>query len=167
MKGTENMSVDGVELDASVMDAEEYIDVMIVEADKNPYMAQIPEGLDNLMEIVGGELEITILEEKDIAIISDKDAYDKGREPNRMLFDKEGEPYDIICGNFMIAGVDNEHLTSLSMEQAEECYKEFYGPMFFGISEDRGIADMEHEHGLTEELCDREMDWNDEREFWD
>lgn len=159
------MSVDGIELDRDVMSEEQDIDVMIVEADKHPYMAQIPNNTENMMEIIGGELNITIWEDKEVALVCDMNAFEKGREPNRMLFDKEGEPYDIICGNFIIAGgVEDGHLTSLSMEQAKECYEEFYGLTFFGVSKDESLTDIKDEK--TEDLYKRDESWNEEREFW-
>ena len=39
------------------------INVMIVEADKHPYMARIPDTVESKMEIVGGVVERVNLEE--------------------------------------------------------------------------------------------------------
>ncbi len=148
--------------------SEKDIDVMIVEADKKPYMASIPNDMECIKEIVGGEIQTINLDNSDVMILCNKNAYINGREPNRIIFDKEGEPRDIICGNFIIVGKEGNDNRSLSIGEARECYRTFCGPMFYGIEEDKPISRMGYGriNGYEYDELSRECSWDEEREFW-
>ena len=148
--------------------SEKDIDVMIVEADKKPYMASIPNDMENIKEIIGGEVNISIMDEKDVALICDRDGLEEGREPNRILFDNEGEPYDIVYGNFVLTGVKDNDIVSLSQDDAKEYYLEFHQPTFYGIKPDIDAVEKEYsKEPETEIFPEKEKEWEIEREFWE
>ena len=147
------------------MEREETIDVLIVEADKHPYMATIPNSEEAKKEIVGGELATIFPHNHETAIIYGADAQSIGREPNRVLFeDGTGEPYDIISGIFFVVGVTEETYRSLEKSEAGEFFVEFYNTEFFGLNEDREVTYGEYEqHYKSYE----EVMWHkEEMDFW-
>lgn len=147
--------------------SEKDIDVMIVEADKKPYMASIPNNMESIKEIVGGEINVSIMDGKDVALICDKDGLEEGREPNRILFDNEGEPYDIVYGNFVLTGVKDNDIISLSQDNAKEYYLEFHQPTFYGIRPDADGVEKEYSKESEPDISpERENDWDMERDFW-
>ncbi len=148
--------------------SEKDIDVMIVEADKRPYMVSIPNDMENIKEIVGGEVNISIMDGKDVALICDRDGLEDGREPNRILFDNEGEPYDIVYGNFVLTGVKDNDIISLSQDDAKEYYLEFHQPTFYGIRPDIDVVEKEYSKEPESEISlEIENYWDIERESWE
>lgn len=148
--------------------SEKDIDVMIVEADKKPYMASIPNNMESIKEIVGGEINVSIMDGKDVALICDRDGLEEGREPNRILFDNEGEPYDIVYGNFVLTGVKDNDIVSLSQDDAKEYYLEFHQPTFYGIKPDIDAVEKEYsKEPETEIFPEKGKEWEIEREFWE
>ena len=155
------------------------INVMIVEADKHPYMAAIPDKEGILGNAIGGNTQVLELNEE-VGIVYDVDGYERGREPNRILFNKDGEPEEILCGTFAVVGMEKGCIASLTIEKAGQYFSEFYEPTFFGIDYDREVTYSEYageyqrnafgccEKEIEEQFGRREMEaaWDDEREFW-
>lgn len=156
------------------------INVMIVEADKHPYMAAIPKEEGCLGNVIGGKAGVLKINEE-VGIVYDVEGYERGREPNRILYNKEGEPGDILCGTFVVVGILEGNITSLTVEKAGRYFSEFYEPTFFGIDYDREVTYNEYAREYQRNAfggCEREIEeqgnrrrgmeeaWYGEREFW-
>ena len=59
---------------------------------------------------------------------------------NRALTDPHGMPYDIVCGTFFLAGVGEEHFTSLTGEQLKR-YQAKYSRELVFTATDRANRD--------------------------
>lgn len=105
---------------------EKMITVLIVEPMKQPYAKDIPDELASLQEIVGGHIEEICPFDDSVGVIANEEAKLMGLPPNRLLKDKNGEPYDVLCGTFFITGLSGDSFCSLSEEQLKK-YKNLYG----------------------------------------
>ncbi|GHU78177.1 hypothetical protein AGMMS49992_28160 [Clostridia bacterium] len=60
--------------------------------------------------------------------------------PNRALYDEKGEVYDIIVGNFIIAGLSDEDFTDIQEENIEKFLNMYMYPETFFKMGNRVIA---------------------------
>ena len=107
---------------------------IIVEPDERPRVADIQSGLRSLRAIVcknGGHIEVVYPFEDNVGIICNEEGKIRGLPLNRALRNENGDAYDVICGNFIIAGLDDEDFTSLTDEQVEKYTKMFYKKELF------------------------------------
>lgn len=100
------------------------IDVLIVEPNKEPYLASIDNNLKSFQNIVGGNFEFDPLS-KTVALICHEEGKLINLPVNRVLED------DVIVGNFFIVGYEREDFCSLSDEDIEK-----YTDMFQQQQED-------------------------------
>lgn len=63
--------------------------------------------------------------------ICNEDGKIDGLPLNRALYDADGKMYDIIAGNFFIAGLGEEDFTDIPSELAEKFYEQFKYPEVF------------------------------------
>ena len=84
--------------------------VLYIEPMKTPRIVEIDGDLGSMQNLVGGYIEEYMPFEDEIAIVCNDEGKINGLEPNRGIFDKEGELQDIICGPFFIcyAPVESE-----------------------------------------------------------
>lgn len=99
--------------------------ILVVEPMKPPYVKDIDSGIKSLQEIVGGTIQIVYPFEDKACIVCNDEGKLLGLPMNRFLKDKEGNPYDVICGTFFVAGLGFEDLKSLTGKQIET-YKQLY-----------------------------------------
>ena len=104
---------------------------LIIEPMKPPYTKEINSNLDALQEVVEGTIQIIYPFEDRVCIICNDDEKIIGLPPNRALRYDSGEIYDILVGTFMITGVGEEDLCSLTEEQIEKYKKLFQHPEQF------------------------------------
>ena len=105
------------------------IKVLVVEPLKKAYTKEIS-GLNEMQAIVGGYIEMVPLSDNEpVAAILNADGKNIGLPYNRPLFDKDGNPFDVICGTFFVAGIGGEEFTSLTDRQIAH-YKAMYDNMF-------------------------------------
>ena len=104
------------------------IKVLVVEPMKPCRVAEIPDKLEVMQAIVGGYIQEVAPFAEPVVIVCNEEGKLQGLPYNRPLVDRNGLPYDILCGNFFIAGVQGEHFVSLTDEQIS-CYKELYDNM--------------------------------------
>ena len=52
---------------------------------------------------------------------------------NRALTDEYGLPYDIVCGTFFMAGLAEDHFTSLTEQQIEKYRTKYANEMVFSF----------------------------------
>ena len=97
--------------------------VLMVEPGKIPHEADIEPGLRSLQAAVDGYIQAVYPYEDPVALICNEDGKFMGLPLNRALRDDTGKIYDIIAGNFLITGLDEENFSDLSSELMEK-YKE-------------------------------------------
>lgn len=78
---------------------------------------EIPDTLDAMQAVVGGYIEEVTPFNEPVAIVCNEEGKLNGLPYNRPLVDRNGLPYDILCGTFFIAGVQGERFVSLTDEQ--------------------------------------------------
>lgn len=102
------------------------MDVLIVEPEKSPRMANISGDLESLQKAVGGYIEAVYPYEDPVAIVCNEEGKLIGLPLNRKL-----EDYDIIAGTFIVCGLGEEDFDSLTPELAEKYREKFADPEIF------------------------------------
>lgn len=69
-----------------------------------------------LQQIVGGYIEAVYPFVDPVAIICNEEDKINGLELNRALRDENGKVYDILAGTFLLVGLDEEDIASLTPE---------------------------------------------------
>lgn len=100
------------------------IKVLVVEP-MQPCRVQEISGLKDMRDIVGGPIQVIYPFWESVALVCNESGKIQGLPYNRPLFGENGCPYDIICGNFFVAGIGEEDFISLTEEQIQR-YKDFY-----------------------------------------
>ncbi len=97
--------------------------VLVVEPMKPCRVQEIPNTLEAMEQIVGGQIESFSYQRE--AIISNEEGKLLDLPRNRPLYDNKGTPIDMLQGTFFIAGIDGENFVSLTDEQIQH-YKALY-----------------------------------------
>lgn len=116
------------------------MNVLMVEPGKAPYEMQIGDDLQSMQTLVGGHLEAVYPFEQPVALVCNEDGKRDGLPFNRALRDADGDVYDIIAGNFFIAGLGKSELTDLPHELAEQFAERFRQPEMFLRTGDKIVA---------------------------
>ena len=106
-------------------DVERPITVLVVEPMQPCRVQKIPDTLEAMQKIVGGDIETVFPFLEPVAIVCHGEGKMLGLPYNRPLMDENGLPYDIVCGTFFVAGISGEHFVSLTEEQIDK-YKSLY-----------------------------------------
>ena len=123
----------------------------MVEPDKAPYEMQIGSDLQSMQAAVGGYLEAVYPFEQPVALVCCESGKLDGLPLNRALRDSDGDIYDIIAGNFFIAGLGQNDFTDLPHELAEQFAERFRQPEIFLREGDKIVAaPMAEEQTLDE-----------------
>lgn len=103
-----------------------FIKVLIVEPNKEPALHLIKNDLETLQEIVDGLIQIVSLP-NGIDIILNEEGKIMGLPFNRVLPKEFFETDDILCGNLILAGLNEEtgETISLTDEQIENAMEIF------------------------------------------
>ena len=111
------------------------MDVLIVEPEKAPRMANITGDLNSLQQVVGGYIEAVYPYDDPVAIVCHEEGKLIGLPLNRKL-----EDYDIIAGTFIVCGLGEEDFDSLTPELAEKYREKFADPEIFMKMGNRIVA---------------------------
>ena len=84
-----------------------------------------------MQALVGGYIQAVYPYEEPVALIADESGKLDGLPLNRALRDSDGDIYDIIAGNFFIAGLGQNDFTDLPHELAEQFAEQFRQPEMF------------------------------------
>ena len=104
---------------------EKTIKALVVEPMQPCRVQEIPDTLEAMQKIVGGDIEAVYPFSESVAVVCNAEGKGLDLPYNRPLTDENGLPYDILCGTFFIAGISGEHFVSLTDEQIQR-YKELY-----------------------------------------
>lgn len=103
-----------------------------IEPGKAPERIDIDNTLEALQNAVGGYIEVIYPDERrPVGLICNEEGKCCGLELNRALY-KNGKPYDIIAGTFLVVGLSAEDFTDLREEDAAYFEKMFHTPEKFG-----------------------------------
>ena len=112
----------------------------MVEPGKAPYEAQIGDDLQSMQALVGGYIQAVYPFEQPVALVCNEYGKRDGLPFNRALRDSDGDIYDIVAGNFFIAGLGESELTDLPHELAEQFAEQFRQPEMFLRMGDKIVA---------------------------
>lgn len=114
--------------------------VLFVRHNKWPEIVEFEPELEAMQEYVGGKIQAVYPFDDPVAVICNDEGKLLGLLPNRELRNQDGEIYDIIYGDFFVAGCGKEEFCDLSDEMIEKYTKVFGGPrMFFYDAIDKKI----------------------------
>ena len=116
------------------------MNVLMVEPGKAPYETQIGDDLQSMQALVGGYLEAVYPFEQPVALVCNEYGKRDGLPFNRALRDSDGNVYDIIAGNFFIAGLGQSDFADLPRELAEQFAERFRQPEMFLRMGDKIVA---------------------------
>ena len=125
-----NFSPDVMEI---IPEKEKTITVLVIEPMKHPEVRQIDNTLEGMQAIVGGLIQPIYPYEDPVSLVCNDEGKLLGLPPNRLLKDKNGEPYDMLCGTFFIAGLGAEDFVSLNKEQINKYTKLFEYEMLIPV----------------------------------
>ena len=101
------------------------MNVLMVEPGKAPYETQIGDDLRSMQAAVGGDIQAVYPFEQSVVLICNESGKLDGLPLNRALRDSDGDIYDIIAGNFFIAGLGQSNFTNLPHDLAEQFAEQF------------------------------------------
>lgn len=109
------------------------ITVIMVEPMKKPEVIDIGTELEDMQEIVEGDIELIMPFEEDVAIITNGLNKILELPCNRAIRGEDGQVKDIIRGNFFIAyaPIESESFESLPKEKLEKYMEKFRYPEQF------------------------------------
>lgn len=116
------------------------MNVLMVEPGKVPYETEIEDGLPGMQKAVGGYIQAVYPYDEPVALICNEEGKLDGLPLNRALRDDDGDIYDIVAGNFFIAGLGDEDFTDLSHELAEKFAEQFKHPEVFARQNGRIVV---------------------------
>lgn len=118
--------------------------VLVVEPAKPPYVKQIPDTLQAMQETVGGNIDATYPFEDPVALVFNSEGKFSDLQPNRLLRLENGDPYDVVCGTFFLAGLGGETFVSLTQDQLQRYGALYNREMLFPFPKKKERTD-EHE----------------------
>lgn len=99
-----------------------------IEPGKAPERINVANELASLQSLVGGYIEVIYPDERrPVGLICNEEGKCCGLELNRALY-KNGKPYDIIAGTFLVVGLSAEDFADLREEDAAYFEKLFRSP---------------------------------------
>ena len=117
---------------------ENTLSVLKIAPGQHPQQVEIDNNLKALQEAVGGSIDAVYPFADPVAIICNDDGKLRGLPLNRLLCDKNGNPYDVIAGTFFLTGVDGEDFCSLTDDQVQELFTLYENPELI-ISTENGF----------------------------
>ncbi len=107
------------------------MDALLVKPNMFPQPVQIGCELEDLQDIVGGDIEAISPFNEPVALIMDENGKMSGKEWNRALRDEHGKIYDIVAGDFLVVGLGEEDFCSLSPDMMRRFEEHFHQPETF------------------------------------
>ena len=122
----------GTEAEREIVQEQKHLmDVLLVKPGMYPQAVQIGGELEDLQKAVGGDIEAVYPFNEEVALVVNGEGKINGSELNRALRDDNGQIYDIIAGDFLVVGLEEEDFASLSPELMEQFEKVFHQPEMF------------------------------------
>jgi hypothetical protein len=93
------------------------VKVLVVEPMKPPFVKDIDGSLHSLQALIGGTIQAFYPFKDSACIVCNDEGKLLNLPYNRFIKDKNGDPYDVICGTFFIVGLGAEDFQSLTDKQ--------------------------------------------------
>lgn len=107
------------------------MNVLMIEPGKAPYVTDIGNDLHSMQQAVGGYIQAVYLYEEAVVLICNEEGKLDGLPLNRALRDEDGDIYDIVAGNFFLAGIGEDDFIDLPDELVEQFAEQFWQPEVF------------------------------------
>ena len=107
------------------------MDALLIKPNMYPQPVQVGCELEDLQDIVGGDIEAVSPFNEPVALIMDENGKMSGKEWNRALRDEHGKIYDIVAGDFLVVGLGEEDFCSLSPDMRRRFEEHFHQPETF------------------------------------
>lgn len=107
---------------------ENNVEVLLVQPKKIPKKVSISRELKSLQKMVGGYISFTYPFKEDVGIVLNDEGKLLGLPFNRALRDENGDPYDIINGDFLVVGLTDDDISSLPPEMMDKFERLFHKP---------------------------------------
>ena len=124
--------------------------ILVVEPGKKPEIQEIDSTLSAMQKLVGGPIQAIYPFDDPAALVANEEGKLIGLPMNRVLWDKSGKIYDIVCGTFFLCGLDEESFISLTNAQVEKFSKIYAVPDVF-IKVADGLLVLTENHGVDDE----------------
>lgn len=110
---------------------EDKIKVLFVQPLRHPQVVEIDNTLEAKQGAVGGYIEVIHPFDDNVALICNEEGKLLGLPLNRSLRDGKGELYEVIVGNFILAGESGDNFSSLTKAQLQKYAALFMQPEEF------------------------------------
>lgn len=110
---------------------EREITVLRCQPGKTAEVVKIPNTLKSLQSEVGGYIECVYPSSDPIALIVNEEGKIHQLPLNRALYTEEGELFDVVCGNLLVVGLNEDNFGSLRGEMLEKYTEKFKHPEHF------------------------------------
>lgn len=91
---------------------------LLVEPMEPPRAVEISDDLATYQQLVGGLIQFVYpFPEDNVGLVCNDEGKLLHLPPNRFLRTESGVPYDVICGTFVVVGLEADHCCSLTEEQ--------------------------------------------------
>lgn len=104
---------------------------LLIKPGEKPEVVTIGTNIRDLQAAVDGWIEVIYPFKEPVGIICNEEGKLDGLPLNRALRDENGEIYDVVAGNMLIIGLEDDGFASLSKEQIDKYEKEFHQPECF------------------------------------
>mgnify|MGYP000779303258 CR=1 FL=1 len=104
--------------------------VLVVEPLKECYTKEI-NGLKEMQALVGGYIQAVYPYEEAVVLVCNEEGKLDGLPLNRALRDEDGDIYDVVAGNFFLAGIGEDDFIDLPDELVEQFTEQFWQPEVF------------------------------------
>lgn len=103
----------------------------MVEPGKAPYVTDIGNDLRSMQQAVGGYIQAVYPYEETVVLVCNEEGKLDGLPLNRALRDEDGDIYDVVAGNFFLAGIGDDDFIDLPDELVEQFTEQFWQPEVF------------------------------------
>lgn len=107
--------------------------VVFVAPEKEPKIIEVGTELEDMQGILDGMIEACPLAEEDIYLVCNEEGKINGMQPNRALYDGDGELCDVVFGPFFICDGKGSSFASLTEEQLTKYMDRFRCPERFFV----------------------------------
>ena len=107
------------------------MDVLLVQPNDYPKKISVGTELEDLQDMVGGDIEVTYPFEDEVAIILNESGKINGLPLNRAIYTEDGDMQDIYAGDFLVVGLTEDDFGSLPSEQMQKVEEKFHQPQMF------------------------------------
>ena len=105
--------------------------VLLIDPNKPPRPSDIDKTLEAMQSLVGGLIQAVYPFDEPVALVCNEEGKLDGLPLNRALRDEDGDIYDIVAGNFFLAGIGEDDFIDLPDELVEQFAEQFRQPEVF------------------------------------